>query len=169
MSNIRAAEWPGIFCMIALPHHTTQLKDHTLMAISSLRLLCMLILSLVRFGICAALLYSGTMWLSSTGSIGDLILNAAALGFVMDVDELFFSTIVPSSVSRLVQVLEIQSNFKASPMPPTYKYGFRSNFRSENKVCEIHERRQWIRIAISSRIQVSMAQHQFSDAISNHV
>ena len=58
-------------------------------------------------------------------------------------------------------------NFKSSPMPPTPKIRISTLFGSKNRVSGVRERRQWIRNAISSRIQVSMAPDQFSEAISD--
>ena len=52
-------------------------------------------------------------------------------------------------------------------MPPAPKIRISTLFRSTNRVSGVRERRQWIRNAISSRIQVSMAPDQFSDAISD--
>ena len=56
--------------------------------------------------IAAVLLYTGILWLSHTSSMTDLILNAAALGFIMDTDELLFAATTPAVVHNVVSRLE---------------------------------------------------------------
>jgi len=65
-----------------------------------------LVATIVRAGIAVMLLFTGIYWLAATTSITDLILNAAALGFVMDFDEILFETVVPTTVHLFVQRLE---------------------------------------------------------------
>jgi len=45
------------------------------------------------------------MWLSTTTSTTDLILNAAALGFILDLDECLYETTVPTDVHAFVRGL----------------------------------------------------------------
>eukprot|EP00927_Polykrikos_kofoidii_P067840 TRINITY_DN63275_c0_g1_i1.p1 TRINITY_DN63275_c0_g1~~TRINITY_DN63275_c0_g1_i1.p1 ORF type:complete len:1051 (-),score=140.73 TRINITY_DN63275_c0_g1_i1:165-3317(-) len=53
---------------------------------------CLLLLvQLPRFFILACLAWTGILYLSLTVNLSDLVLNAMALGFVLDVDELLFS------------------------------------------------------------------------------
>mmetsp|Transcript_96534 Transcript_96534/g.300625 ORF Transcript_96534/g.300625 Transcript_96534/m.300625 type:complete len:687 (-) Transcript_96534:47-2107(-) len=84
----------------------TRLEGGALASLSTGRLALILFANLVRASIALVLLYAGVNWLSSTTSIEDLVLNAAALGFVMDLDEHLFETTVPASVFAFVQKLK---------------------------------------------------------------
>lgn len=92
----------SLLAVFALPRGHTRVEDGRLAAVSRPRLAFFLALQLLRVLVSAALLYTGVMWLSYTSSITDLILNAAALGFVMDLDELLFETTVPGLVQKFV-------------------------------------------------------------------
>ena len=50
----------------------------------------------IRLVLCVGLTYLGCLWLIYTTSITDLILNAAALEFIMSIDELVFNALAPS-------------------------------------------------------------------------
>ena len=63
-------------------------------ASSVLHFLGMCVTVWVRLLVAAVLLYVGVWWLQYTTSLEDLVLNAAALSFIMDFDELLFSTMV---------------------------------------------------------------------------
>lgn len=63
-------------------------------------------LRILRACIAAALLYAGILWLGSTTSITDLILNAVALGAILEVDELIFSALMPKKLQLKLQDLE---------------------------------------------------------------
>jgi len=52
------------------------------------------------------LLVAGGYWLSHTSQLDDLLLNAAALLFVLDLDELFFKTVVPPFAKQIMSHLE---------------------------------------------------------------
>ena len=58
------------------------------------------------------LLYQGTQFLVATISIGDLLLNAVALEFVINIDELFYEVLCPLSIQRLIVRME---PFKLKP------------------------------------------------------
>jgi len=62
-----------------------------------------LMLCLMRLVIAFALLYSGIIWISATTSIGDLLLNAAALVFVLDIDEIVAGALLPEQVLQVVR------------------------------------------------------------------
>eukprot|EP00747_Dinoflagellata_sp_TGD_P082820 gnl/TRDRNA2_/TRDRNA2_161843_c0_seq1.p1 gnl/TRDRNA2_/TRDRNA2_161843_c0~~gnl/TRDRNA2_/TRDRNA2_161843_c0_seq1.p1 ORF type:complete len:395 (+),score=65.03 gnl/TRDRNA2_/TRDRNA2_161843_c0_seq1:162-1346(+) len=47
-------------------------------------------IALLQFGISSILLFFGSIWLINTISIQELLLNASALSFIMNLDELFF-------------------------------------------------------------------------------
>mmetsp|Transcript_104236 Transcript_104236/g.321562 ORF Transcript_104236/g.321562 Transcript_104236/m.321562 type:complete len:670 (-) Transcript_104236:67-2076(-) len=83
----------------------TAVEEGRLAALSSCRLACFLAAGLVRVGIALALALAGTMWLSTTTSTTDLILNAAALGFILDLDECLYETTVPADVRAFVRGL----------------------------------------------------------------
>eukprot|EP00747_Dinoflagellata_sp_TGD_P116026 gnl/TRDRNA2_/TRDRNA2_172274_c0_seq32.p1 gnl/TRDRNA2_/TRDRNA2_172274_c0~~gnl/TRDRNA2_/TRDRNA2_172274_c0_seq32.p1 ORF type:complete len:605 (+),score=85.47 gnl/TRDRNA2_/TRDRNA2_172274_c0_seq32:31-1815(+) len=63
-------------------------------------------LLLLRAAIACNLLYSGSVWLCKTFSVPDLVLNGAALAFILDIDELLFDTLVPRGAENLVQQLD---------------------------------------------------------------
>lgn len=46
------------------------------------------------------------MWLVYTRSMSDLMLNAVALSYVLQVDELLYSVVVPSKVKALISMME---------------------------------------------------------------
>ncbi|CAE7632260.1 serS [Symbiodinium sp. CCMP2456] len=62
--------------------------------------------SLMRMAIAAGILYAGIIWLANTASITELMLNAVALGSVMEVDEMIFSAMMPKRIQNRVQELE---------------------------------------------------------------
>ena len=72
---------------------------------------CMLIM-LLRSGIACTLGYFGGLYLSYTISLSDLLLNAVALEFVINIDELFYEVLCPLSIQRLIVRLE---PFKLEP------------------------------------------------------
>eukprot|EP00747_Dinoflagellata_sp_TGD_P116165 gnl/TRDRNA2_/TRDRNA2_172305_c1_seq1.p1 gnl/TRDRNA2_/TRDRNA2_172305_c1~~gnl/TRDRNA2_/TRDRNA2_172305_c1_seq1.p1 ORF type:complete len:489 (+),score=49.86 gnl/TRDRNA2_/TRDRNA2_172305_c1_seq1:174-1469(+) len=74
--------------------------------ISTARLMFCTAVSMVRATIALILVVTGSLWLSNTKSIQDLVLNVAALGFILDVDETLFAALVPASVQSLVRALE---------------------------------------------------------------
>lgn len=91
--------------LISLPHWATQLADNRLAAVGHSRLAGCLAQCAIRAAIVLSLLYSGVVWLSSTSSILDLVLNAAALGFIIDIDELLMA-LVPHHAAQMVAELE---------------------------------------------------------------
>eukprot|EP00747_Dinoflagellata_sp_TGD_P178783 gnl/TRDRNA2_/TRDRNA2_28385_c0_seq1.p1 gnl/TRDRNA2_/TRDRNA2_28385_c0~~gnl/TRDRNA2_/TRDRNA2_28385_c0_seq1.p1 ORF type:complete len:682 (-),score=94.24 gnl/TRDRNA2_/TRDRNA2_28385_c0_seq1:153-2198(-) len=66
-------------------------------------ILCLLV---IRLAIACTLLVSGAIWLCKTYAVPDLVLNGAALAFILDLDELIFNTIVPVGAEILVRNLE---------------------------------------------------------------
>eukprot|EP00927_Polykrikos_kofoidii_P059115 TRINITY_DN5414_c0_g1_i6.p1 TRINITY_DN5414_c0_g1~~TRINITY_DN5414_c0_g1_i6.p1 ORF type:complete len:806 (+),score=91.41 TRINITY_DN5414_c0_g1_i6:33-2450(+) len=71
-------------------------------AISWQRRIGLVLLNCHRTLVAAWLTVSGTIWLCSTTNLVDLILNAVALGFVIDLDELIFTTLAPPMVKRMI-------------------------------------------------------------------
>ena len=66
------------------------------------RLTGFLLTMTLRTGVCVLLAMYGCEFLVHTISIGDLLLNAVALEFVLNMDELIFEALAPSRVLRLV-------------------------------------------------------------------
>ena len=67
--------------------------------------LILLLTSVPRFFIALLLFYSGARFLVFTADLQDVILNAVALGFVLDVDGLLF-TFIPPRLRRAIQNME---------------------------------------------------------------
>merc|ERR1712127_718346 len=62
--------------------------------------------ALLQVAIAVCLLVSGSLWLVYTPSIADLILNAVALSYVMQCDELIYNVMVPSKVKTMIRAME---------------------------------------------------------------
>jgi len=71
-------------------------------SISIWRVGFMLGMAVIRICIAMTLLYAGGKWLSNTSVLGDLLLNCAALVFVLELDELLYKSLVPGLVKGLV-------------------------------------------------------------------
>lgn len=74
----------------------------TLRRISNRRVALVLVVISVRVGIALLLLVTGSLWLAFTEDIIDMLLNAAALAFIMDTDEHLFTTLAPTTLEVLV-------------------------------------------------------------------
>ena len=75
----------------------------TFEAISPLRRAAVLLVYAARAALVLFLLIYGTFFLVYTIPLDDLLLNAVALEFVISIDEILYSTLVPTRVRRLVQ------------------------------------------------------------------
>eukprot|EP00927_Polykrikos_kofoidii_P010570 TRINITY_DN14454_c0_g1_i5.p1 TRINITY_DN14454_c0_g1~~TRINITY_DN14454_c0_g1_i5.p1 ORF type:complete len:805 (-),score=87.97 TRINITY_DN14454_c0_g1_i5:246-2660(-) len=102
---IRGFEMMGSLC--AIPHSGTRSKFVTnvenaveVEALGWPRRVSMLLLTCIRLSIAFLLLVAGGKWLCLTTDIFDLILNAAALAFVLDCDELIYTTMAPIMLKR---------------------------------------------------------------------
>ena len=60
----------------------------------------------LRMSVAFVLMYVGITWILSTTSTENIILNCAALSFVMEVDELLFGIMLTSRVQRAVKTLQ---------------------------------------------------------------
>jgi len=81
--------------------------DHFyLEGITRLRLCFALFSGVLQVTIAVILLGSGALWLTYTKSITDLMLNAVALSYIMQVDELLYNVMVPRKVKALVTNME---------------------------------------------------------------
>eukprot|EP00441_Pelagodinium_beii_P047452 CAMPEP_0197624878 /NCGR_PEP_ID=MMETSP1338-20131121/4388_1 /TAXON_ID=43686 ORGANISM="Pelagodinium beii, Strain RCC1491" /NCGR_SAMPLE_ID=MMETSP1338 /ASSEMBLY_ACC=CAM_ASM_000754 /LENGTH=683 /DNA_ID=CAMNT_0043195129 /DNA_START=39 /DNA_END=2090 /DNA_ORIENTATION=- len=86
--------------------HSAMLEDGaiTVVSISGMsRTLLMLFVCLPRLVIASLLLLVGGRYISETPGLSDLVLNAIALEFVLDVDEVLFTVICSRKVQGLVQ------------------------------------------------------------------
>merc|ERR1711862_1038449 len=54
----------------------------------------------------ANIVVAGSLWLAKTTDIENIVLNAAALAFILDVDEILYEALVPGSVKALGRALE---------------------------------------------------------------
>mmetsp|Transcript_36475 Transcript_36475/g.97084 ORF Transcript_36475/g.97084 Transcript_36475/m.97084 type:complete len:576 (-) Transcript_36475:171-1898(-) len=61
------------------------------------------VIALTQLCICLLLLLSGCAWLAATESQDELLLNSVALSYVMEVDELLYSIMVPRKVRAIVE------------------------------------------------------------------
>lgn len=59
----------------------------------------------LRVTVACVLMFVGIRWILSTTSIENIVLNCAALSFVMDVDELLFTNMLTARVQRAVTTL----------------------------------------------------------------
>ena len=74
-------------------------------AVSGRLAAAMTLVCLGRATVACALLVSGTLWLSRTTSITELMLNSVALEAVLHVDEFIFSAFVPTRLQQQIQRL----------------------------------------------------------------
>ena len=85
------------------------LSEDGIWSITSLTLrrrLIAVLVCVVRGVISLLMVVFGTFFLVYTVDIGDLLLNAVALEFVISVDELLYESMAPSGVRRIIQNLE---------------------------------------------------------------
>ncbi|CAE7316150.1 unnamed protein product [Symbiodinium natans] len=96
---------------ISLPTRSTRLTptdsgSFRLVSISVTRKVFVVALVVVRFAVAVTLGAVGTLFLLNTGSIQEVVLNAVALGFILETDELFYDTLVPKGVKAVKDVIE---------------------------------------------------------------
>jgi len=72
----------------------------------SSRVLAMLCLALPRLGVMGMICWVGCRYLAQTPSLTDIVLNAVALAFVMDVDELLANLICTQKIRRTLESLQ---------------------------------------------------------------
>ncbi|CAE7524392.1 serS [Symbiodinium natans] len=99
----------GLSCEAILQVPTgarTRFEQGRFVSISRARRCVYLLARLIRGMIAGLLLYGGIVWLANTTSIKELMLNAVALGAILDVDEMFFAALMPKKVQIKIQDLE---------------------------------------------------------------
>merc|ERR1719316_1633629 len=82
--------------------------------------LLFLVILVLKALISLSLLVIGCVWLMATDSFADLILNAVALEFVVNIDNLLFEAAMPVTVVEKVQ--EIKFFIKKSPESAKQKH-----------------------------------------------
>jgi len=60
-------------------------------------------IAVIQIGICCSLLLAGVAWLSATETQEELLLNSVALAYIMEVDELLYSIMVPRKVRAIIE------------------------------------------------------------------
>lgn len=82
-----------------------RLQRFTLSRVPVMRVVWADVLGILQACIAVVLLYFGAMWLIATTKTSDLVLNAVALTYIMEIDELVFLTVVPRQVSIVISNL----------------------------------------------------------------
>ena len=82
-------------------------------SISTGRMCFVLVTQTVRLAIACLLLVSGAEWLAYTTSMSDMLLNAVALEFVLNIDELVFEALGPL---QLKNVIDLCSSLPGPPV-----------------------------------------------------
>jgi len=82
-----------------------RLQRFTLSGVPVMRVVWADVLGILQACIAVVLLYFGAMWLIATTKTSDLVLNAVALTYIMEIDELVFLTVVPRQVSIVISNL----------------------------------------------------------------
>lgn len=81
-------------------------------SMSRRRVILVTLVGACRLSVGVSLLYCGSLFIVHTVSLSDLLLNAVALGFVLEVDELLFMALAPSQTQALVEeVMPLQVHF----------------------------------------------------------
>lgn len=101
------AIWVSVEAALQIPRaHVTIFKTGRFVTISWRRLVVYLTLRLARTAVAGCLLYAGIQWLARTTNIADLILNAVALGAILEIDEMIFASLLPKKVQVAIYELE---------------------------------------------------------------
>lgn len=103
--------WRCLFALSGVPKGTSTViaEEGGCFVLESLawpRIILACFVSIVRFGCYGFLLYSGGAWLSYTTDAKDLVLNAAALEFVLDLDGLLFQALAPVASKIFISQLQ---------------------------------------------------------------
>ena len=80
--------------------------DRTFQSISSTRLAVLTAVVLCRTGVAMLLGVSGALWLCKTRDTSDIFLNAVALDFVLEVDDVLFRVLAPRCMLLYVESIE---------------------------------------------------------------
>lgn len=72
---------------------------------SNIRFTWIMTLAVLRFAVAFTIMYAGVMFLAVTISLEDILLNAIALEFILNVDELLYNAMAPMKTRRLLLLL----------------------------------------------------------------
>ncbi|CAK9042130.1 unnamed protein product, partial [Durusdinium trenchii] len=98
--------WHALQGMYFVPKaSSTTFGDGALQTMSRGRVFLLSVVCLIRLVVATMLLYVGSVWLSRTTSISELMLNAVALEAIIHVDEFLFSALTPTKVQYRIQNL----------------------------------------------------------------
>lgn len=89
----------------------------TMVSVSWWRRECVVGLVVVRAAFAIVLLVMGSLWLANTKILQESVLNASALGFVLEIDQILFDTLMPFSCVDIIHKLQ-PLRIKR---PPTWK------------------------------------------------
>eukprot|EP00927_Polykrikos_kofoidii_P008228 TRINITY_DN13410_c0_g1_i2.p1 TRINITY_DN13410_c0_g1~~TRINITY_DN13410_c0_g1_i2.p1 ORF type:complete len:711 (-),score=56.03 TRINITY_DN13410_c0_g1_i2:37-2169(-) len=93
----------SIFALAALPRaNHTLVVSNAVLSLSFGRFVWSLFVVIVRVAVAGLLLAAGMIWLAVTNQISQLILNTAALSFVLELDDLIFHAMLPSTLQNFV-------------------------------------------------------------------
>jgi len=81
------------------------LQRFTIEKVPPHRVLWAFVLGTIQVFISVWLLLVGAQWLATTTRASDLVLNAVALTYIMEIDELLFVTVVPRQIHDLITKL----------------------------------------------------------------
>merc|ERR1712136_269611 len=82
------------------------LKNIEMITMTPRRYLWMTFAVVLQTAVIFILLIFGCLWMAKSSSVIELLLNAVALAFITDTDELLFITIVPTTLKNLVKKME---------------------------------------------------------------
>mmetsp|Transcript_1628 Transcript_1628/g.4220 ORF Transcript_1628/g.4220 Transcript_1628/m.4220 type:complete len:983 (+) Transcript_1628:120-3068(+) len=91
--------WDKIKVFSVIPRGRTTLlsSDLTFKRIAVARYISIVVIAIIRLLLVLSLFYTGTLFLVHDIGVADLLLNAVALEFVLNVDELIFTAVAPVS------------------------------------------------------------------------
>lgn len=78
---------------------------------------------LPRLTIGVVLLFVGLMWLTATASFADVFLNALALQFIINIDEIILSQVVPCSIQVVMQRIKFKGDEQRPVESETWELG----------------------------------------------
>jgi hypothetical protein len=77
-------------------------KHWQLTKLAPSRALMVICINLIRAGLATALLIQGSLWLLYTVELSEMVLNATALGFIFDVDDMAYRAFVPKGPKSIL-------------------------------------------------------------------
>eukprot|EP00746_Dinoflagellata_sp_MGD_P016806 gnl/MRDRNA2_/MRDRNA2_138191_c0_seq1.p1 gnl/MRDRNA2_/MRDRNA2_138191_c0~~gnl/MRDRNA2_/MRDRNA2_138191_c0_seq1.p1 ORF type:complete len:794 (-),score=134.63 gnl/MRDRNA2_/MRDRNA2_138191_c0_seq1:30-2411(-) len=81
-------------------------ESFVFVTISAVRRCFVLAMCLLRLCVASSIAVAGVIWLARTPDIRELLLNCAALGFILEIDELLDDIVLPFSVKHTVKKLK---------------------------------------------------------------